>query len=119
MARFAHLDRRAFLSGVAGASLALPVLGPASVRHGVGQVVDSFFDPLGYYLDPPERVGMAIGKALIKREEVLEPLDELRKTSIDYYAALRSLYFQDRAKTLRRGDPPESRELDKLFESTE
>lgn len=103
----------------AGPYVMLPVLGPASARHGIGQLVDSFFDPLGYFLDPPERVGVAIGKALIKREEVLEPLDELRKTSIDYYAAIRSLYFQDRAKTLRRGKPPESPELDKLFESAE
>lgn len=100
-----------------GPYLMLPLLGPATVRHGIGQFVDSFFDPLTYVLDPTERLMMGAGKALVRREEILDELDELRKTSVDYYAAIRSLYFQDRAKTLRRGAPPESRELDRLFES--
>ncbi len=103
----------------AGPYLMLPVFGPATVRHGVGQFVDAFFDPLTYYLDPSERLILGIGKALVRREEILKQLDELRKTSIDYYAAIRSLYYQDRAKFLRRGKPPETRELDRLFESAE
>lgn len=102
-----------------GPYLMLPILGPATLRHGLGQFVDAFFDPLTYFLDPTERIMMGVGKALVRREEILYDLDELRKTSVDYYAAIRSLYFQDRAKTLRRGAALENRELDRLFESVD
>lgn len=90
----------------AGPYIMIPLFGPASVRDGVGRLVDAFMDPITYMLDPSDRTLFGLGKALVRREELLEQLDELRKTSVDYYAAIRSLYFQDRARILRRGKPP-------------
>lgn len=88
-----------------GPYVILPLLGPSTARDGVGQVVDIFFDPLTYILDPTDNFIKAGAKALIDRERVLKQSDELRKSSLDFYAAVRSLYLQDRAAELRRGDP--------------
>jgi phospholipid-binding lipoprotein MlaA len=91
----------------AGPYIMIPLFGPASARDGVGRLVDAFMDPIFYLLDPSDRTLFGLGKALVRREALLEQLDELRKTSVDYYAAIRSLYFQDRARILRRGKAPE------------
>jgi len=102
-----------------GPYLMAPVLGPTTIRHLVGRGVDGLFNPLTYFLDPIPRTGISVADGLTLRERVIEPLDTLRATSIDYYAAIRSLYFQDRAAVLRRGQPPKASELDVLFESTD
>ena len=57
-----------------------------------------------YILEPSENLIKAGAKALIERERFLKQSDELRKSSLDFYAAVRSLYLQDRAVELRRGD---------------
>ena len=86
----------------AGPYLVLPLLGPGSVRHGTGRLVDGAMDPLIYVLDLPVRASLLVGGVLTKRDDVFTQLDSLRETSIDYYAAIRSLYYQDRADMLRR-----------------
>lgn len=86
-----------------GPYLVLPLLGPSTVRDGAGTVVDVFFDPLTYALDTYPRLGVGAANAIVKREQLIEPLDDLRRNSIDYYAALRSAYYQDRAVALRKG----------------
>ncbi len=91
-----------------GPYIVLPLLGPSTVRDGAGQVVGFFFDPLIYVLDSSENVIKAGANALIDRERLLKETDELRKSSLDYYAAVRSLYLQDRAIELRRGEADES-----------
>ena len=74
-------------------------------------------------VEPSENLIKAGAKLLIERERILKQSDELRKSSLDYYAAVRSLYLQDRAVELRRGDadasartepwvPPDQRWLD-------
>ena len=56
-------------------------------------------------LDSTERLIKFGSTALIDRERVLAQSDELRKSSLDYYAAVRSLYLQDRAVELQRDGP--------------
>ncbi len=87
-----------------GPFVMLPLLGPSTARDGAGQIVDTFFDPLFYILDSSEYLIKAGATALIDRERVLRQTDELRKSSLDYYAAVRSLYLQDRAIELGRGE---------------
>lgn len=86
-----------------GPYIVLPFLGPSTARDGAGQVVDAFFDPLIYVLEPSENFIKVGAKMLIDRERVLTQTDELRKSSLDFYAAVRSLYLQDRAFELDRG----------------
>jgi len=100
-----------------GPYLVLPLLGPSTLRDGIGIGVDTFFDPFTYLLDFKARMMVLGGKAVVRREELLKPLDELREGAIDYYAALRSAYFQNRAVELGKGQLPDSSKVDDMFDS--
>ena len=102
-----------------GPYLVLPLLGPSTARDGVGIGVDVFLDPLTYLLDLEGRMAVLGTKAVVRREELLQPLAELRAGALDYYAALRSAYYQDRAVELRKGQPADTSRIDTLFESME
>ncbi len=86
-----------------GPYLVLPLLGPASSRGGAGKVVDIFFQPLTYLLSSAENLGVAAARAVVKREELLDPLDELRENSIDYYTGLKAAFWQARQVELNKG----------------
>lgn len=92
-----------------GPFLMLPLFGPSNIRDTVGLVVDSFSDPFTYYFQNTgyewanyTRTGLT---ALDKRSRNIELLDELEKTSLDFYSALRNLYRQRRADEIRNGVP--------------
>ncbi|MBM3511255.1 MAG: VacJ family lipoprotein [Alphaproteobacteria bacterium] len=104
----------------AGPYLVLPILGPATLRDWTGRGVDVFFDPLTYVLSTGQSFAVAGTKGLIKREELLVPLEELRAGSVDYYAALRAAYYQNRAVELGLSTPgTASKAVDKLFDEAE
>ncbi len=87
----------------AGPYLVLPLLGPASTRGGVGKLVDIFFQPLTYMLSTGENLAVAGTRAVIRREELLDPLDELRENSVDYYTGLKAAFWQARQVELNKG----------------
>jgi len=83
-----------------GMYIMLPLLGPSTLRDATGTLVDSYADPLRIYLFNIEeehlhytRVGANI---VSKREELIDVIDDLRRNSFDYYAAVRSAYYQNR-----------------------
>ena len=86
----------------------LPLLGPSNPRDAVGKLlVDGYFDPLGLWFDNTDRdaekwarVGM---KGVDEYSTVRGDLEQIKKTSIDYYAAIRSLYRQKRAAEISNG----------------
>ena len=102
-----------------GAYLVLPILGPSTARDGVGTAVDLIFDPLFWLLEPLPKFGLNVAEGTTRRETLIEPLDDLKAGSVDYYSALRSAYYQSRAVELRKGQPADSSALDNLFESME
>jgi phospholipid-binding lipoprotein MlaA len=55
-----------------------------------------------------EREGVALIRTLVRgidlRSRTIETLDEIERTSIDYYATIRSLYRQTREDEIRNGD---------------
>lgn len=93
-----------------GFYLVLPVIGPSSLRDAVGMGVDSYADPLRmwafntrhhewiYYT----RVGV---EGLDRRARLVKALEDLRKNSLDYYAAVRSAYAQKRHALIRDEKP--------------
>lgn len=107
----------------AGPYLVLPLLGPSSLRDGFGLAVDSLIDPWGYFLPTEFTMGRIGLTAISTREELLEPLDELRKSSIDWYAGLRGAYYQARARELlkhpERAAARERQAVDDLFDVAE
>lgn len=98
-----------------GPYIVLPVFGPSTVRHSVGLVVDNFLDPLTYLVDTYPRIAIRSTEAIVRREALIEPLDELRAGSLDYYAALRAAYYQDRAVALAKGEAPITSAADDAF----
>ena len=102
-----------------GPYLVLPLLGPSNLRDGIGLAVDALLSPFTWLLKPDENLILTAGTGLVRREGLLVPLDALRESSVDYYAALRSLYYQDRAVALGRGALPDNSALDAEFEAFE
>lgn len=88
-----------------GPYLVVPFLGPSSLRDYVGYAVDSFVDPLGLYLRNTGRYGMFYGRLgaeyLTLRDSLMDVLEDLEASSIDYYAATRSTYYQARDAQVR------------------
>ncbi len=106
-----------------GPYLVLPILGPSNPRDAVGMGVDSQADPfdwLAYYYGHGGATWYRFaGEGVDGYSSHMDELDELKKNSIDYYAALRSLWRQHRASELRHGQPaPSPAGLDSLYEDT-
>lgn len=92
-----------------GFYLMLPLLGPSTLRDGIGRGVDIFLDPMTYVLMNTDKdfIGPSIlaTTALDLRSRNLGRLDEIERTSVDFYAAIRSLYRQRRNDLIRNGVP--------------
>lgn len=86
-----------------GPYVMLPLLGPSTLRDGIGRGVDVLLDPLTWLVPRPEAYYLAGAEVVVRREALLDPLDELKASAIDYYGALRSAYYQTRAVELRKG----------------
>ena len=90
-----------------GPYLVLPLFGPSNVRDAVGLGVDTVMSPWKYivaYGDTTTEDTFAItstaASALTRREANIEGYDALREGSLDFYAQMRSVYRQYRAKQL-------------------
>lgn len=83
-----------------GPYLVLPFFGPSTARDTTGLIVDSYADPIRIWTSNTDREALYYGRfaltAVDKREELLDVLDDLKKNSIDYYAAVKSAYVQKR-----------------------
>ena len=99
------------LSGVpSGPYLILPALGPTTARDGTGYLVDLLFQPLTYLLTPAPTLLIytsiqqgSVG--LAAKDQHGAALRALEASSIDFYATLRSAYYQDRVAAIQaRGD---------------
>ena len=88
-----------------GLYLMLPLFGPSNPRDAIGLAADTFLDPLSYYADTEILVARTGVRGVDERAAVVDSIDEIERTSIDYYATLRSLYRQHRADQIRNGAP--------------
>ncbi len=88
-----------------GPYLMLPLLGPSNFRDALGRVVDTFFDPLDYALDGSAAFARAGVEGVDQRSRFLDVSEALEKTSIDYYASIRSVFSQNRNFEIRNGEP--------------
>ncbi|WP_342642566.1 MlaA family lipoprotein [Rhodoligotrophos ferricapiens] len=91
-----------------GPYLVLPILGPTTFRDGVGSAVDIITDPLFWLfggIDDTTTEGWAYTGAamVIGFDTGRDDLEELQRTSIDFYAALRSAYLQHRQSEVLNG----------------
>lgn len=87
-----------------GPYLVLPILGPSNPRDGIGMGVDGYLDPFRYVFRS-EGVGYIntarfVMTGLDERVKHGPELDEIERSSVDFYAQLRSLWRQNRASEL-------------------
>lgn len=91
-----------------GPYLVVPLVGPSNPRDLVGGLVDIAFDPLTY-IGMREKSLWTSGRQTLEvvdtRAQNLNVMDELRRSSVDLYATLRSLYRQHRQAEIRGGKP--------------
>ena len=90
-----------------GFYLVLPLAGPSNARDATGLMVDYAIDPFQilpialnvdwFYYSAP-RYALTV---VDYRSRTMFALDDLEKNSVDYYAALRSAYTQNRAELIR------------------
>ena len=88
-----------------GFYLVLPILGPSSPRDAVGLGAEFFLDPVNLYLSNNDLEYLTYVRGGVQgidlRARNIDTLEELERTSLDYYAAIRSLYRQQRANEIR------------------
>jgi phospholipid-binding lipoprotein MlaA len=99
-----------------GPYLVLPFLGPSNIRDAVGRGVDSVAEPTPYVIAHFEgdmtarlfsmsKLGMGV---IDQRSRILGELEELERTSLDFYATVRSLYTQKRRDEIGNGAATEA-----------
>jgi len=79
-----------------GPYIIMPLLGPTTLRDGLGFVVDRAFHPLTYLLAAPVQLIGYGGIGVARRDEVHDALSALEDSSLDSYAVIRSAYAQAR-----------------------
>lgn len=95
-----------------GFYLVLPILGPSNPRDAIGKfLVDPWVDPVGNYLldhGHDEAYWARFGTSAVHDFSLInDDLDQLESTSVDYYAAVRSLYRQKRKVAISNGNEME------------
>jgi phospholipid-binding lipoprotein MlaA len=90
-----------------GFYMVLPLVGPSNIRDATGLMIDYAVDPFQilpiafnwswWYTTP--RFALNV---IDYRSRTLFALDDLEKNSVDYYAALKSAYTQNRAELIRQ-----------------
>jgi phospholipid-binding lipoprotein MlaA len=88
-----------------GPYLMLPVLGPSNPRDLVGDIGDSFGDPGNIVAGNHNKLWTTFARSAVsgvdERSRNIESLAEIERTSLDYYATIRSLARQRRAAQIR------------------
>ena len=92
--------------------LVLPVIGPSSVRDTLGRGIDYLADPTGIALENSDLEWVSWTtkalEAMDRRARHIETIDDIERNSVDFYAAIRSLYRQRRNDLIYNGEAPEA-----------
>jgi len=91
-----------------GPYLMLPLLGPSNRRDLVGLIVDNFSNPIDYGVRTSTAARIVFGLqgaagGLDNYARLQPTLISLERNSIDFYAAMRSLYRQNRESEIKDG----------------
>ena len=88
-----------------GFYIVLPVLGPSSLRDTGGLVGDSIADPVRIYAHNDDKMWIYYTRGAVEgldtRARLVKSVADLRRNSLDYYAAVRSAYTQKRQSMIR------------------
>ena len=91
-----------------GFYIVLPLFGPSNLRDTAGMVLTVTTDPINAYAVSegeawvvPTRTAV---NAVDQRSKIIDEVNALRDNSVDYYAAVRSSYYQNRKAAINNTD---------------
>jgi phospholipid-binding lipoprotein MlaA len=97
-----------------GPYVMLPFFGPSNPRDTSGLIADALGDPTNF-IHFKQHLWWAAGReyftVLDLRAQTYQTVQGIQRSSVDYYASLRSLYRQLRANEIRNGRPEQSQDL--------
>ena len=94
-----------------GFYLVLPLFGPSNLRDTTGMVMTMLTDPINSYAVSEGEAWMVpmrtAANAVDQRSKIIDEVNALRDNSVDYYAAVRSSYYQNRKAAINNVDDSE------------
>jgi phospholipid-binding lipoprotein MlaA len=84
-----------------GMYVMLPLLGPTTVRDAIGGVVDLTLQPQTWLLPVGGWIATGATEGIATKEAYLDQIDALERSSIDFYASMRSAYLMSREALIR------------------
>jgi phospholipid-binding lipoprotein MlaA len=95
-----------------GPYMMLPFFGPSNPRDAFGKGAEMVGDPTDIMLNAAAGVAATATRSATgivdDRSQLLDPVAELKRSSLDFYAAVRSAYRQKRASDIANKDLPPS-----------
>lgn len=89
-----------------GPYIMMPLLGPGNLREHLGSTVDMVFQPMNWWSGEDALIvngSVRAMRVVQTRADNIERIGDLKKTSLDYYASVRSFYQQNRESEILNG----------------
>ena len=94
-----------------GFYVVLPLFGPSNLRSTTGMVLTMMTDPINAYAVTEGEAWLVpmrtAANAVDQRSKIIDEVNALRDNSVDYYAAVRSSYYQNRKAAINNVDDSE------------
>tara|TARA_Y200000002_G_scaffold215277_1_gene177662 strand:+ start:229 stop:1014 length:786 start_codon:yes stop_codon:yes gene_type:complete len=94
-----------------GFYIVLPLFGPSNLRDTSGMVLTMMTDPINAYAVSEGEAWLVpmrtAANAVDQRSQIIDEVNALRDNSVDYYAAVRSSYYQNRKAAINNVDDNE------------
>ena len=91
-----------------GFYIVLPLFGPSNLRDTTGMIMTMMTDPINAYaVSQGEAWAIPMrtaANAIDQRSQIIDEVNALRDNSVDYYAAVRSSYYQNRKAAIMNTD---------------
>jgi phospholipid-binding lipoprotein MlaA len=89
-----------------GPYLVIPIIGPSTVRDGIGFYADLYLDPMYYINDMSTRNLAYLAQKITLRAGLLDQEKVMDEAQIDRYEFLRDIYLLHRQSQVYDGNPP-------------
>ena len=94
-----------------GLYIVLPLFGPSNLRDTTGMLLTMATDPINAYAVTEGEAWLVptrtAANAVDQRSKIIDEVNALRNNSVDYYAAVRSSYYQNRKAAIANVDDNE------------
>ncbi len=94
-----------------GFYIVLPLFGPSNLRDTSGMVLTMLTDPINAYAASEGEAWLVPMRTAVNavdtRSQIIDEVNALRDNSVDYYAAVRSSYYQNRKAAINNVDDSE------------